>query len=226
MLPQPRLRRARCSWPVHNDVADWLSTSVHQIVLDSRKSHAAICGRGLWLTLFALLSLLASRLSAQTTGAEEYQVKAVFLFNFTQFVAWPANAFVDSQSPIVIGVLGDDPFGEYLDETVRSEKVDGRPLVVFRYHNTGEIKACHVLFISQSETARLKEILAQLKDRSVLTVGDQENFSRRGGMVRFYKDKNRVRLRVNVEAVKAAGLSISSKLFRFAEIVGTEGGEP
>ena len=61
-------------------------------------------------------------MSAQTTPSPEYQVKAVFLFNFAQFVDWPSKAFPEPQTPLVIGVVGEDPFGPYLDETVRGEK--------------------------------------------------------------------------------------------------------
>ena len=197
-----------------------------RIFLDGRTPGAARCSRGIWLTLLALLSLLGSQLCAQTPGAQEYQIKAVFLFNFTQFVEWPADAFADAQSPIVIGLLGDDPFGAYLDDTVRGEKVDGRPLVVLRYRTLEDVKACHVLFIGRSEAARVKETLAQLKGRSILTVGDQESFGRQGGMIRFVTANNRIRLRVNIEAIKAAGLAISSKLLRVAEIATTEGPGP
>src|SRR5438128_12279187 len=76
---------------------------------------------------------------AQTAPAPEYQVKAVFLFNFAQFVEWPRNAFPETRAPLVIGVLGEDPFGSYLDETVRGEKVNDRPLVVQRYHRVEDI---------------------------------------------------------------------------------------
>ncbi len=158
-------------------------------------------------------------LGAQAARASEYQVKAVFLFNFAQFVDWPARAFHDSTAPFVIGVLGNDPFGAYLDETVRGETVHGRPLEVHRYQGVGEIKTCHILFISPSEEDRLGEILDTLRDRAILTVGDLPAFALRGGMIRFVADKSRIRLRINIEAAKAANLTISSKLLRAAEIV-------
>jgi hypothetical protein len=172
---------------------------------------------GKWLVLSAALFSGGPRLSAQTATSPEYQIKAVFLFNFAQFVDWPPKAFPDAQTPLVIGILGEDLFGSYLDETVRGEKVNNRPLVVQRYRRIGEIKACHVLFISRSENARLEEILASLKGRSILTVGDSDEFALRGGMIRFVTEKNKIRMRINLEAVKAANLTISSKLLRLAE---------
>jgi hypothetical protein len=177
----------------------------------------------LWSVCLLLPALLlpdTRELTAQTKPAPEYQLKAVFLFNFAQFVDWPPQAFPDAQSPLVIGVLGEDPFGAYLDETVRGEKVNSRPLVVQRYRRAEEIKTCHVLFVSRSEADRLGEILASLKGRTILTVGDTEGFAGHGGMIRFLTEKNKIRLRINLEAAKAANLTISSKLLRPAEIVG------
>jgi hypothetical protein len=172
-----------------------------------------------WLVMSGLLLSVGLDLRAQTPPAPEYQVKAVFLFNFAQFVDWPPNAFPEAQTPLVIGVLGEDPFGVYLDETVHGEKVNNRPLVVQRYHRVEEIKTCHVLFISRSETERLEPIVASLKGRNVLTVGDAVGFAQHGGMIRFVTEKNKIRLRINLEAAKAASLTISSKLLRPAEIV-------
>jgi len=171
------------------------------------------------LVLSALLLSGGLGLSAQAEAPPEYQLKAVFLFNFAQFVDWPPEAFPESKTPIVIGILGEDPFGAYLDETVRDEKVNHRPLTVQRYRRVEEIEACHILFISRSEADRLGQILASLKDRNMLTVGDADGFTERGGMVRFVIEKNKIRLRINLKAAKAARLTISSKLLRPAEIV-------
>jgi hypothetical protein len=170
-----------------------------------------------WLIVSALLFSSGLNLSAQTAPSREYQVKAVFLFNFAQFVDWPPKAFPEPQTPLVIAVLGDDPFGTYLEETIRGEKANDRPLVVQRYRRVGEIKTCHVLFISRSETDRLEQILGSLKGRPILAVGDSEDFALHGGMIQFITEKNKIRMRINLEAVKAAGLTISSKLLRVAE---------
>ena len=169
--------------------------------------------------MYGWLLLSGLDVSAQTAPSPEYQIKAVFLFNFAQFVQWPPSAFSGADTPLVIGVLGVNPFGAYLDDTVRGEKVDNRSLVVEHYHAVDEIKACHVLFISRSEATRLEQILASLKDRSVLVVGDGDDFVQRGGTIRLATHQNKIRLIVNVEAAKLANLTISSKLLRSAELV-------
>lgn len=173
----------------------------------------------LGLGMAILLLLAGTEGRAQTSAYREYQVKAVFLFNFTQFVDWPAVAFPDDQSPLTIGVLGEDPFGVFLDETVRDEKINRRSIVIRRYRHVEEVGSCQVLFISRSESHRLERILAALKGRSILTVGDEDSFARRGGMIGFVPANNHTRLQINLGAAKVAGLTISSKLLRPAEIV-------
>jgi hypothetical protein len=171
------------------------------------------------------LLILAVLLSAGTGSPahweldREYQVKAVFLFNFAQFVAWPEGSFPEKEAPLVVGILGDDPFNSYLDEVVRGEKVNNHPISVKRYRRIEEIKDCHVLFVSPSESQRMPEILEGLKTRNILTVGESEGFSKQGGMVSFVRQKGKIRLKINLQAVQAADLTVSSKLLRLADIV-------
>jgi len=172
------------------------------------------------LRIFAAvwLACLAAFPSVAGVGApppSEYEVKAAFLFNFAKFVEWPSNAFPDANTPFVIGVLGNDPFGRYLDETVRGERLNNRELIIQRYRNPSEIKNCHVLFISRSESDRLDQIVAQLKSRRILTVTDAAGGS--GGiMIRFVNEGNRIRFKIDVQAARSANLTISSKLLRLA----------
>jgi hypothetical protein len=175
-----------------------------------------------WLVAGAVTTVPTDAL-AQSSPDPEYQLKAVFLFNFAQFVEWPPSAFPNSQTPLVIGILGEDPFGTYLDETVRGETVHDRPLVVRRYRNVQEIATCHILFISRREDRRIRGILDSLRGRSVLTVSDADRFATRGGMIRFVTDHKRIRFRINLEAARAASLILSSKLLRPAQIVPTGG---
>lgn len=167
--------------------------------------------------------LLALSREAQAAPTREYQLKAVFLFNFAQFVTWPKTAFSTADAPLVIGVLGADPFGNALDETVRGEQVQGHPLVVRRFRRVQDVVDCQLLFVTATEADRVPEILEHLKTHSILTVGESEGFAKSGGMIRFMAENGRIRLRINYAAVQAAGLQMSSKLLRPAEIVGHQG---
>jgi hypothetical protein len=159
--------------------------------------------------------------SAQTSVPSEYQVKAVFLFNFAQFVEWPSTSFVSEDAPIIIGILGDNPFGSSVENIVAGEKANGHPLVVYHYKNIEDIKNCHILFINKSEN-NLSTIFTSLKGKKILTVSDSPNCLQLGGMVRFVTKNNKIHLQINLENVKADSLVVSSKLLRLAEIVSSD----
>jgi hypothetical protein len=172
-----------------------------------------------WLGGLVLLGFTTPAVAAESAPSTEYQLKAVFLFNFAQFVEWPAQAYRDAKAPLVIGVLGVDPFGSFLDQLVRGEKVGDRPLIVRRFQRADDITDCQILFISRSEAATLGQVIGRLKGRSLLTVSDVDTFTRQGGIVRFVTENGKIRLRINLEAAKECELTISSKVLRPAMIV-------
>ena len=168
--------------------------------------------------LFAILLACSTTVFAQTRPASEYGIKAVFILNFTQFVEWPASSFASPQTPLVIGVLGGNPFGGYLENAVAGEKAKGRPLVVNYYKNPEEIKACHILFINKSQINDMGNILSKLNGTNTLTISDAAGFLQNGGMFRFVNKNNKINIQVNLDAAKAAKLDVSSKLLRLCDI--------
>jgi hypothetical protein len=187
-----------------------------------RHSGAVLQRRIGWFVGLILLAVSAPAVAAENAPTAEYQVKAVFLYNFAQFVEWPTAAFRGPDAPLVIGIFGENPFGSYLDDLVKGEKIGGRPLAVRHYQRPEDIKDCHILFISSSETATLDRIITRLRGHSILTVSDTDLFIRRGGMVRFITEDGKIRLRINLEAAKAVHLTISSKILRPEMIVTPE----
>ncbi len=170
--------------------------------------------------LAAAFLLLSGHFPAWAQSSKEYQVKAVFLFRLAQFVEWPTNAFENDTSPIIIGVLGEDPFGEALDLALKGETAHNRPLLARRFRRVEEIGACHILFISHSEIGRIKAATTALAGRPILTVSDTEDFVRtQNGMIRFYNAQNKVNLRIDAGRAKAENLILNSRLLRMAELV-------
>ncbi len=166
-----------------------------------------------------LVLLHGSLVWAQVNPLNEYQLKAAFLFNFAKFVDWPPSTFSDVQSPINLCILGDDPFGDALDELVHGKIINAREIAIRRTRKVEELKACHVVFISDSEDRRLPDIFDDLKASSALTVGESPEFAERGGGIQFYMDEGRVRFSINVDAVRRAHVTVSSKLLALARIV-------
>jgi hypothetical protein len=179
----------------------------------------------IWRTCLVAALVLGS--APSRAAPNEYQVKAVFLFNFARFVNWPAVTYVSESSPFTLCVYGDDPFGADLDAVVRGESVDGRPMVVRRLHEARELAQCQIVFIAGSADRELESVVAALDRRATLTVSDLDGAARRGAMVRMMNVDGRIRLRINIDAVRAAHLTVSSNLLRAAEIVGsaTPGGD-
>jgi hypothetical protein len=149
---------------------------------------------------------------------QEYQVKAVFLFNFAKFVEWPAVAFKDAQSAVTLCILGKDPFGDALD-SLREKTIEGRRLVIRRVSKVEEADRCHILFVSASEKESLSHILKVTGNRNVLTVGDTKGFAESGVMINLISTENKVSFEINLDAAEHASLKISSKLLKLGKII-------
>ncbi|HEY3225550.1 MAG TPA: YfiR family protein [Planctomycetota bacterium] len=176
-----------------------------------------------------LLGLIGAGPSVRTSAGQdqskklpEYVVKAGFLYNFAKYVEWPADAFEKREAPIVIGVVGADPFGQDLDKTLKDKTAQDRPFAIQRFRDAAALQRCHILFVPKSEKARMAEILKKLDEWPTLTVGEEEGFAKAGGAVNILIERERPRLEVNPDAAEKAKLTISAKLLKLATIVKSE----
>jgi hypothetical protein len=180
-------------------------------------------GRHRFIALFGLCAVAAMPGAAAIPVAgqvDEYQMKAAFLYNFAKFVEWPPHALKNPNESVVICVLGEDPFGKLLDDTVQGKTIEGHPLQLRRITETNQATGCHVVFVSVSERRRLSAILGALSATGVLTVGETEGFAALGGIINFkLENERRVRFEVNLNAAREANLKLSSKLLSLALIV-------
>lgn len=165
----------------------------------------------------AAASVLTTADHAAAQPNLEYEVKAAFLLNFTKFIEWPPNAFAAADSPFSICILGKDPFGRALDDTVKGEAVNGRKLLVRRLTAAPAPQSCQIAFIDTTEKALAKDVTAI--GPGVLTVSDGDRFIDDGGMIAFVLDNRRVRFDINQSAAQAAGLKLSSRLLSVARSV-------
>ena len=156
----------------------------------------------------ALLTIQAA--SATDDVHLEYQVKAAFLFNFLKFVQWPPTT---ADSPWVIGILGYDPFGGVLEQTVRGKIVNGRPVEIRRFARAADVKECNILFIGRADFERTP---AQplFQQTGLLTVGESPGFLKSGGVINFYLQENRVHFEIQPSAAHSSGLHVSAQLLK------------
>jgi hypothetical protein len=174
-----------------------------------------VIGRAVALGLAAVLGATGS----PEQPADEYQVKAAFLYNFAKFVQWPSEAFQSSKEPIAICVLGQDPFGRSLEDTVAGREIDGRSLVLRHISSVKQAAGCHVLFISSSENNHPLPNLAEIKTSGILTIGDSDAAGADGVVINFKIELGKVRFEINLEAAERQKLRISSRLLNLAHIV-------
>lgn len=183
--------------------------------------HVIFKGHGWRLTSILLLLLFLTvglNPTAQASSSREYAIKAVFLYNFAKFVKWPSQSFENSTTPIILCILGKDPFGRLL-KPIKDKTVKGKKIIVKYSPKIDGMEKCHVLFVGESEDKQLVRILAKVRDWNVLTVSDIENFSQRGGIIGLTRKEDKIHFEINIDASKRAGLSISSRLLKIARIV-------
>jgi hypothetical protein len=164
-----------------------------------------------------LISLAAGICRAQAFN--EYKVKVAFLYTLAKFVEWPPDAFAGPSGALTICILGDDPFGSFLDEVVKAKRIAEHPLVVLRMANLPIARECRILFIAASERRRMPSVLAAAATSGLLTVGDTAEFAAQGGVIALWLDGERICLLVNLTSADKAQLHISSRVLSLATIV-------
>jgi hypothetical protein len=156
---------------------------------------------------------------AQGGSVDEYEAKAAFLYNFAKFVDWPVETFRDAVDPITICILGANPFGASLEQTIHGKDVSGRRLAIRQLTPREGAAGCRILFVDASERKRFRALLPATKGAGVLTVGEDDSFTTDGGVIDFKLEAGRIRLEINVAAAEFENLHISSKLLKLAQVV-------
>lgn len=197
----------------------------YNLIISSKHTFAGALLFCLFLALFSNLQAPAvcmeKQMEKQVENNVEARVKAAYLVKFTKFIYWDSRAANtrSSTSPIIISVLGSDPVGGLLDKFSQNQR-SGSPIIVNRIgKDLNDLENCNLLFISKQEAARLPTIFKQLEGSNVVTVSDINNFARRGGMIGFVVDEDRVKLEINLDATNKAGLKISAKLLELSKII-------
>lgn len=171
------------------------------------------------LALGLLLTGAASVAADAPVG--EAELKAAFVPKVTLFVQWPAECFKSPQDPVLIGLLGGGPIAPYIEQAATGKSVAGRPVRVVRCRSLEEARACHLIFFGGDDSLAQLARLLQGPECRALTVSDAPNFAAGGGMISLVTENKRVRLEVNVDAVRRAELRIDPQLLQVARPVKT-----
>ena len=171
-----------------------------------------------WLGVLACLFLMSDRSRGQTTAAPE-TLQAAYLFKFAKYVTWPVAKFADQNSPINVGFLGKTPVRIKLEESVKNKTVEGRKIVITQSDNIEDLHACHIVYIPLTESARLLTALKTLKDKPLLTIGENRDFLDKGGMIRIVIEDESMQFDVHLPQVQKAGLILDPNMLSCARKV-------
>ena len=186
--------------------------SIHRSGSVNMKKHALL------LVGIILLALLFPVGSATSDEFREEQVKVAFLYNFAKFVDWPAESFKNDSAPIIIVLLGVDPFGSLLD-SLKEKNVKGRRFQIRRVSKPENLDEGHILFISVSEKANLRSLLAMAKNHNLLTISDMDHFAGQGGMIGLINVEGKINFEINLDIVQKSRIKFSAQLLKLAKIV-------
>ena len=173
--------------------------------------------------LLAMLFLIVSMFSATQSFAQgnsiEYKIKAGYLYNFTKFVSWPEN----ESETFNLCIIGKDPFGSVINP-IEKRSVKNKPIRLYRYQSISDVKHCHIIYFGASDKQWRKvdfllgDILTVGSLENSLTTGETKKFTQAGGMFAFFLKEGKVKLHINLQALKKSNLEVSAKLMEIADI--------
>lgn len=171
------------------------------------------------LMLMMMLGQASRAWSQDAEASSEYLIKAGYIYNFAKLVEWPTTSFAQSDSPIVIGIVGTDPFGPIIDKVLEGKRINGHPFVIRRLKPTAEVKECHILFLGSSMESHIADAIRLTRGTPILTISEIPGFADHGGIIHLSLEQNKVRFEVNVDAAREADLNISSRLLVLAKVI-------
>lgn len=151
-------------------------------------------------------------------AAEEEKLQALYIWQFLQFIEFPAPA--NPQEIFVIGIFGATRVETFLSDVVKQKQLaDGRLVEVRKIASADDALRCNAVFISPAETLRIAQMLAKTRNKPILTIGSEDTFLEKGGLINFYVENSKVRFEYNADELPYSKLRFSSKLLRLGRSV-------
>ena len=189
---------------------------------NDRLAHAAprlSCVGVLLIAACGLMLGVPPHISAQSEETAEYPVKLAFLYQFAQFVQWPPQAFENPTAPLVVCVVGEDPFDPNLEQELLNHTVDKHPIAFMSVKRGANLKSCHMVFVPAPQSKQAASIIEGLRGSPVLTIGETKGFALRGGIINFTIEQGKLHFEINLDAAQQTPLTISSKVLALAKII-------
>jgi hypothetical protein len=169
-----------------------------------------------WLRVCLLALLVCSFTVPSQTEDSEYDIKAAFIYQFTNYIDWDSLIPGDQ---FIIGIIGNSPVNEQLDEIARTKNVKGKKIVIRRFDKLEEIGPCHILFIPRKASFPFSDILAKIESKGTLTITEKAGYAKKGAAINFVEVDDKLKFEANPKSINDAGLKASSQLLKLAIIV-------
>src|SRR5712671_3765661 len=158
--------------------------------------------------------------AAEQKAAEPYALKAAALYKVALYAKWPEAALGGRDEPLRVAVFGADPFGKELERALQGKKLGSHPFEALHFATLGELGPCQILFVPEKEEANLAQIIERTKGRPVLLIAETAAAAEAGAGIALYFEKSKLQVAVNLQAVRASGLELSSELLKLARVIG------
>lgn len=152
-------------------------------------------------------------------AVDREQHKAMYLGRLSNYVTWPKFSVENETDFFNICILGEDTFKGFLQPLYNQKSIKEKPVKIHYFDDINAISDCQLLFISLSERKMVTEILEFIKDKPILTISETRGFAGKNGIIQFYMQAQKVRLKINNQAALNQGLKISAKLLAIAKVV-------
>lgn len=166
-----------------------------------------------------IIFLVLLSVFAFSQKADEYQVKSAYIEKVTRFISWPEQKNLAQKDTFIIGIVGEDPFGETIHTYFKNQTIKEKTAKIITINSIEEIEKCDLLFISSSEKGKLEKYIKKALKYNVLTVGDTKGFAEQGVNLNLPVHGVHIAIQVNYECLKKAGFKVESTLLAYAELV-------
>ena len=174
--------------------------------------HAPPSFHAWYVPLLLLAGLACGGFAPRAQAQTQEQARAIFLYNFAKFVEWPESAFADSAAPLKIAVVGHAEVARALERVVKGKDANGRDIEVMALTTASGCAGAHIVFVGSA--ALTAGVMAEVAGKPILTVGEEADFLKAGGVIRLFSQGSKVMCMINVKAADAVGLKLGEKLVK------------
>jgi hypothetical protein len=144
-----------------------------------------------------------------TLKAQEEKFKAIFIYNFTKYVSWPAKS-----GNFVISVLGSNDIIFEIESIAAKRLVGNSKIEVNQVSSPADINNCNIIFISQDKSDMLQQVAQKARDQNILVITEKRNACSLGANINFVINNGKISFEISKSNIEKNGLKVSGDLLQ------------